>query len=254
MCWNIRVSLCAAAWGFSVCIYLYRRNYSNRDPWYALFLGSFTSLQLFDAYYWWLRGDSEDIPCTASNYYITKFLLPVVVFLQPMVLSVFPSNALLNLRTPYRIVTAFGCSIPIFFSAAYGCTTIWRGKDRDELLWGGVMPPALIVDAGLFIWASGAVAFVRPWQAWRDILLVGCTVLSLLVYIDGSYRLISRMCTYCLILSFVWILEPIWMPPDAHLETRQRQERAQKRTPAIEKEEKKKYMLKERLLEEGLST
>jgi len=143
-----------------------------------------------------------------------------VIFFQPMVLSIFPSDAYLKLRPPYRIVTLIGCAVPIA-SASYACTTVWAGSSpgRPEILFGGVMPPAWVVTLGIGIWALGAVLFVRPLAAARDILLVGSVVLTLLAVVDGSVELISRMGTYCLLLSFVWILEPLWMGPGPALTT-----------------------------------
>jgi len=78
MCWNIQVSLLAGFWGMGVSLYLARRNYSIRDRWYALFLAAFTSLQFFDAWYWYLKGEDDEIPCTMSNYAISKYLIPPV--------------------------------------------------------------------------------------------------------------------------------------------------------------------------------
>ena len=67
MCWNIRISLVAACWGYGVSVYLHRRQpslcictapyasaqhhsyarrqYSARDRWYAAFLATFTTTQ-----------------------------------------------------------------------------------------------------------------------------------------------------------------------------------------------------------------
>jgi hypothetical protein len=92
---------------------------------------------------------------------------------------------------------------------------LWEDGEGDEILWGGFYPPAWIVVCGIALWSFGVFAFVRPWKAGAEILLVGGTVLTLLMKLDGSFRLISKMCTYCLLLSIVWILEPLWMPPDA---------------------------------------
>ena len=51
MCWSIEASLIAACYGYCVSAYLYHRKYSARDPWYCAFLATFTTTQLFDAWY-----------------------------------------------------------------------------------------------------------------------------------------------------------------------------------------------------------
>ena len=74
------------------------------------------------------------------------------------------------------------------------------------------MPAEWVIWAGIALWAGGAFLFCTPWFVWVQILLVGGTVLSLLAQFDGTIRLLSKMCTYCLLLSIVWVLEPAWDP------------------------------------------
>jgi hypothetical protein len=232
MCWSVEVSLAAAVYGYLVSYYLRHRNYSKRDPWYALFLATFTTTQLFDAIFWYLKGDGEDIPCVAVNYYLSKFLLPPVLFFQPWVLSLYPSQSCLKFRKCYRLLTIIGCCVMI---AVYKCSTVWKtttGPDRyPTILWGGVELPKWLVQAGIGFWSIGAFTFVTPFRYALQIILVGGCVLTLLVIFDGTIILLSKMCTYCLLLSFVWVLEPLWTPPSKEA---QAELKAQQMAPLME--------------------
>jgi len=213
MCWSLEVSLVAALWGYGVSLYLRHRKYSIRDPWYALFLATFTSTQMLDAFFWYIKGENADIPCTEANFRFSRYVVPPVVFFQPVTLVLFPSQSWKKFRVLYFILTLVGCAVPMI---TLGCSTLWTPTGLLQLptiLYGGVYPPFWIIFVGVGFWAAGAAMFVRPMRACFDILAVGTVVLTLLFILDGSLRLISKMCTYCLILSFVWLLEPLWMPP-----------------------------------------
>jgi uncharacterized membrane protein len=72
--------------------------------------------------------------------------------------------------------------------------------------------PLWTVRAGIALWSVGALGFIRPVWYGIQILLTGGVVLSLLYIYDGTIILLSKMCTYCLLLSIVWVLEPLWDP------------------------------------------
>jgi len=226
MCWSLEISLIAAGWGYAVSGYLRWRQYSIRDTWYALFLATFTTTQLFDAYFWYIKADQDEIPCTEANYILSRYFLPPVVFFQPIVVSIFPLHQqgcdCKCVRWLYRIGTLAGCVVGIIYC---GCSIIFRVNgdqeyvDLPQILWGGVYPPAWIIYVGCAFWALGALLFVRPWRASIAILVVGTIVLTLLTFVDGSVRLLSKMCTYCLILSFVWLAEPLWNPSSVNNNT-----------------------------------
>eukprot|EP00943_MAST-04B_sp_MAST-4B-sp1_P006651 g6651.t1 len=107
----------------------------------------------------------------------------------------------------------------------YGCSKLWHAPPgtlaaHDKyptILWGGVDLPVFLVNAGIGFWAIGACMFVTPLRYSLQILLVGGCVLSLLYIFDGTITLLSKMCTYCLLLSIVWTLEPLWDPPSGKL-------------------------------------
>jgi hypothetical protein len=224
MCWSVQVSLAAAVYGYAVSVYLYRRKYSARDPWYAAFLATFTTTQLCDALLWTQQVGAHDlngpIACNPFNRFVSRWVIPPVVFFQPFVLSFYPSQAGRGcVRNLYRLLSVLGSLVLTF---VYGCTTLYHGDpstDHDKLptlLWGGVDLPLWTIYAGIALWSVGAVGFVRPVRYGLQILLVGGCVLMLLRHFDGTIVLLSKMCTYCLLLSIVWTLEPIWDPPDEH--------------------------------------
>eukprot|EP00041_Stephanoeca_diplocostata_P035423 m.1248047 g.1248047 ORF g.1248047 m.1248047 type:complete len:266 (-) comp24696_c0_seq1:1365-2162(-) len=213
MCWNLEVSAVAGVYGYLVSYYLYQRNYSQRDPWYALFLATFTTTQVFDAYFWWLAGESGDLPCTPANEFVSKYILPVAIFFQPWVLTLFPSDSAEGLRWPYRLVTVLITGVPIIASkctSLYTTTGLWHGQ---TLMYGGVMPSYLVMNCGILFWAAGALLFVKPFWVCLNILLIGGLNLIIMLVVDGTIRLVSKLCFYCLLLSFVWILEPYLRPP-----------------------------------------
>lgn len=223
MCWSIQISLIASLYGYAVSYYLYKRKYSIRDPWYAAFLATFTTTQLCDAILWSQQKDfyhnghlnNAPIECSTMNLIISKYFIPPVVFFQPIVLSLYPSKAGQGcIRNLYRIATCIGALILVVL---YGCSTLWHAPStaHDNLptiLWGGVELPLWTIQAGILLWSIGALGFIRPYWYGIQILLTGGVVLSLLYIYDGTIILLSKMCTYCLLLSIVWLGEPIWDP------------------------------------------
>ena len=85
MCWNLPVSLAAAVYGLGMSYYFaFIRKHSYRDPWYGLFLTSFTLTQLMDAFFWYSSRTSLDgeVPCDATNKYFTKIIVSAAIFSQ----------------------------------------------------------------------------------------------------------------------------------------------------------------------------
>jgi hypothetical protein len=66
---------------------------------------------------------------------------------------------------------------------------------------------------GVALWAVGAMLFLRPARCWVGILGVGGLNLVLLQLFDGTIRLVSKLCFWCLLLSVLWLTEPLWAPP-----------------------------------------
>ena len=88
--------------GFGMSYYFaFIRRFSYRDPWYGLFLSSFTLTvspsqathtafsapchqQLLDAFFWYRADDTPDrhLPCDSTNLYFTKIVVSFAVFSQ----------------------------------------------------------------------------------------------------------------------------------------------------------------------------
>merc|ERR1712242_185299 len=98
-CWNKEFSLFSALWGWMACAYLWYRCYSPRDKWYAIYLLTYTFTQLVDIYLWTehetmpggLKGCPErkeafggapDDEAQYTQYMVSKYVIPMVVFVQ----------------------------------------------------------------------------------------------------------------------------------------------------------------------------
>ena len=147
------------------------------------------------------------------NTIVSRLVLPVVIFYQPIVLSRFPSTAYRGLRPYYRGVVCLAALVPVFFG---GCTTVFKGHlpvALPTLLYCGRLPPSWMFTCGVALWAVGAMLFLRPARCWVGILGVGGLNLVLLQLFDGTIRLVSKLCFWCLLLSVLWLTEPLWAPP-----------------------------------------
>eukprot|EP01062_Namystynia_karyoxenos_P024046 TRINITY_DN19331_c0_g1_i1.p1 TRINITY_DN19331_c0_g1~~TRINITY_DN19331_c0_g1_i1.p1 ORF type:complete len:270 (+),score=91.53 TRINITY_DN19331_c0_g1_i1:73-810(+) len=220
MCWSLEVSIVAGIYGAAVSAYLHQRAYSYRDSWYGLFLLSFTLTQFLDAFFWWYKGEKGQVPCDSVNLYFTKVVVSAAIFFQVFVLTWFPSSRFPTLRKWYRVLPAVGAGVCAVFGK---CTFAWtteHGLLRLPTLvyWGfhdgfgtpGV--PLYLMLAGVAMWSIAALAFVTPWWAATNILMVGGVNLVLLTIIDGTILLVSKLCFYCLLLSLLWLSEPLWAP------------------------------------------
>eukprot|EP00756_Hemistasia_phaeocysticola_P014959 Hpha_TRINITY_DN15375_c0_g1::TRINITY_DN15375_c0_g1_i3::g.89975::m.89975 len=220
MCWSIEVSALAGVYGCAMSYYFHHRQYSSRDSWYGLFLLSFTLTQFLDAFFWWRKGEGDQVPCDALNLYFSKFVVSAAIFFQVLVITWFPSDRFPVLRKYFRALPLLGAGAMAVFGK---CTFAWvteKGllKLPTLVYWGthlengtpGV-PPILFL-AGVALWSIAALLFIKPWWAATNILLVGGVNLILLTIIDGTILLVSKLCFYCLLLSFLWLSEPLWAP------------------------------------------
>ncbi len=121
MCWNIESSVISAVYGYLVSVYLYKRNYSVRDSWYAVFLATFTTTQgnkllnmiisfcksirllllqlilppsiVFDAYFWWLAGEGKYFYIFHSIpvFFFFFFFLAAFPLIRAIMILTFPS-------------------------------------------------------------------------------------------------------------------------------------------------------------------
>ena len=238
MCWNIQVSAASATFGLAVSFYLSQRG-RPRDAFYARYLTTFTFTQMIDMVLWYHHdnvpgGLQACVPfqqqfgsapegAQYSNFVITKFLLPLVVFSQHAMQLTYPSKRFQNQRM--QLILAHTVPI-VFMSFAFACTTLYPGNfpwPAESLLWGGdfsTWPFSLIQAAALL--HSGLVAF-DFWLLMRDdirVLLAHLvplySVIATLALTEGTIMLGSKWCTYCLIYCFVYLSEPLW-----HVESKQ---------------------------------
>lgn len=214
MCWNLKVSLYAALYGFAMCYYFYKRNYSPRDPWYALFLCSFTCTQLLDAFFWSRSTDHQtNLECDGTNVMFTKWVVTPVLFFQIITITWFPSTQNAWLRAPARLVVAL---IILGVGCIAQCTYIYQTTGGlfpgPTLIYWGFIPTSTLFTIGVALWSVAALLFIYPTVYATNILLVGGINLVLLHFIDGTIYLVSKLCFYCLLLSVLWYFEPFWAP------------------------------------------
>ena len=96
----------------------------------------------------------------------------------------------------------------------YATVTHGGALQLPTLVYWGFEPPAVLFFAGVALWSIAALLFITPWWAATNILMVGGLNLAILLYIDGTILLVSKLCFYCLQLSILWLLEPLWTPGD----------------------------------------
>ena len=131
------------------------------------------------------------------------------------VITLFPSHStrpsINKLRGPYRILPVAGAlAMTILAKCTYSTVTEGGWLQLPTLVYWGFEPPLFLFNCGVALWSIAALLFITPWWAATNILLVGGVNLVLLTLIDGTVRLVSKLCFYCLLLSVLWLLEPLW--------------------------------------------
>ena len=110
------------------------------DLWYA-FLATFTTTQLCDAVLWTQQDHpgGGSIACTPLNHVASRWVIPPVVFFQPVVLSMYPSDA--GHVQPQCLPVAQRCRLGLstLCLAAQPLSRILPStKTSSQHLWGGV--------------------------------------------------------------------------------------------------------------------
>jgi len=189
-----------------------------------------------------------------TNFMISKFLLPMVVFSQHAMQLTYPSTLrntpgerktmILWRLFPCAIMSlAFGCTwlVPSPYDHAYtqkpggvkydpyegGMGLHWGGDFTHEQMavyfgWFYIKPPLVTVPPAV-TWGliqvaavahSGVVAmdFTRVMPPRMALVhnVVLCGVVGSLAALEGTIQLGSKWCTFCLIYSLVYTLEPLW--------------------------------------------
>mmetsp|Transcript_19928 Transcript_19928/g.28647 ORF Transcript_19928/g.28647 Transcript_19928/m.28647 type:complete len:231 (-) Transcript_19928:181-873(-) len=207
MCWSPEISLAAALGAWGVCIYLYRRNL-NYDRWGAAYLFTFTLTQLIDFTLWIEDGRVGLSSCSTPNYTVSKYIIPLVVLSQHCVQCFYPSNAL----PKYRSTLAALHILPILgMMYQFNCSHVVDSIHGPSLCWGGV-------EAEMYqiLIHSGIVALVffvlMPLRVGLLHISILGAVMTTLYVTEGTLTLGSKWCSYCLIYSVFYILDPYWAP------------------------------------------
>lgn len=231
MCWNIQFSLFSAVVGWATCGFLWMRNYSVRDRWYAKYLLTYTFTQMVDIALW---SQHYSLPgglqaCSALEeqfgsfpegpladqywqFVISKFVIPFVVLTQYYFCLTYPSESLKNHRLKLIAVHGLACFGMCF---QFACSRIIEAKfpvPHYTLTWGGVQCPTWQVLIVVCIQCFDFL-LIMPELSVR-IVHIGTFlgVVGFLWLTEGTLALGSKWCTYCLIFSLSYALDPLWGP------------------------------------------
>lgn len=81
MCWNAEFSLAGWIAGWATAFYIWNRNETHRDRWSAVFLFTFSSIQMCEFFLWSFTGDSME--CNKTNRIVTTLMIPTIIALEP---------------------------------------------------------------------------------------------------------------------------------------------------------------------------
>mmetsp|Transcript_23802 Transcript_23802/g.34751 ORF Transcript_23802/g.34751 Transcript_23802/m.34751 type:complete len:260 (+) Transcript_23802:83-862(+) len=237
MCWSVEVSLASAVLGWVTCAYLWRRNHSKRDKWYATYLVTYTFTQLVDIALWTLHESTDGglVGCPdmkmrvatpsdianftsteKSNLILSKYVVPLVTLSQFVVQLHYPSDRNWAWRKVMLAAHAIPCGL---MALQFACTDIMTSnfpEPHASLRWGGYSAEVAEV---LVVVAVVAADF---WLTMPEIsvrlahIVVFLSVVSTLWFTEGTLAVGSKWCTYCLIFSFVYATDPIWGPGPDH--------------------------------------
>ncbi len=132
----------------------------------------------------------------------------MVVFSQHCVQCFYPSKTLANYRVP---LAAFHLLPILGMMYQFGCSTLVDSKDGPSLCWGNV-----IAETYQIFIHSGIVALVflllMPLRVGLIHVGVLAFVMSLLYTTEGTLALGSKWCSYCLVYSIMYLIDPYWAP------------------------------------------
>ena len=149
--------------------------------------------------------------CSDTNMGISKYVIPLVVLSQHFVQCAFPST---TVSAGSRTVIALLHILPIAgMMYQFGCSVLVDTVQGPSICWGGHIAEMwqILVHAGIV--AVVFVALMPPrFAAVHVLTLAG--VMSYLYATESTLALGSKWCSYCLIYSVVYILDPYWAPKD----------------------------------------
>jgi hypothetical protein len=282
--------------GWAACAILKLRK-GPRDDWYARYLVTFTFTQLVDIVLWTLHSKTKpylgntgglqacpDLQLSFIrfpgwtdpqfyNFYVSKFLLPCVIFSQHAMQLTYPSNIANAPGQRHNMIKwrMVPCAIMVF---AFACTWLvpspyshTHEQKHDAQLytsyngtrtlhWGGDfthgrMQEYMCLNGTGFKFSPVCLSHVPTWVAqrvsqqgyvfftWFVIQFFACLhsgivsldffrimprrmaichnavlagVVATLAFTDGTIQLGSKWCTFCLVYSIVYVLDPLWYP------------------------------------------
>ena len=215
---------CVVAW--TACVALYVRG-TPRSRWYSSYLVTYTFTQLVDIILWLRHSDHALRSCPSmvetfktpdqladpgqyTNYVVTKYVLPLVVFTQYWQQLSYPSKVLEQHRTKLKLVFLLA-SLGMHYQ--FGCTDVVTATfptTHDTLRWGGVENETSHV---LVVVAITTIFYWLLMDSWRVKVAHTVTFWSVvggLWLTEGTLALGSKWCTYCLIFSVVYLTDPWW--------------------------------------------
>ena len=224
MCWSVGFSLGSAVVGWITCIYLWQRNYSPRDRWYATYLVTYTLTQLVDIVLWTLHENTPLAACAESSLQwstlptdraqipqlvVSKYIIPIVVLVQHIAQLQYPSD---NLQKWRKTMIALHALPLVGMCYQFACSDIVMSAipapNTPTLRWGGHSAETWQT---LIVVLHVAVDFIltMPELSVRIAhLATFFSVVATLWFTEGTLALGSKWCTYCLIFSFVYATDP----------------------------------------------
>jgi hypothetical protein len=228
MCWSVEVSVASAVVAWAACAVLVARR-RHRDVWYAGYLLTYTLTQVVDVVLWSYDATRSLEACPGRRYtfarapgagrdqvpfLVSKYGIPGVVLVQYAAQLAYPSDRHRRLRRCLLAVYAVGA---VGMAYASACTVVARAefpRRHDTLLWGDleVYTPAVLAVVALT--ALNFYVCVEPGEPRVLAALLGpfACVVSFLYATERTLALGSKWCTYCLIFSLSYALDPLWGP------------------------------------------
>ena len=197
MCFNFQTSL--VGWMIAQCmgIWLWVRNRAN-DRWNAIFLMTFSQVQLIEALIWWTRSSPT------KNYdWILGFILMLALWAQPLSQTL---GAYFSTSTPILVpvIWMYGCLCisaiylslrsTFSFSESPDHHLIWHRHHLDqEQPFLGPMPLPMIYFLGLFL----GLFWMRPYTSMISLLVFGMISIEFLYLVSSPEAFSSMWCLIC---------------------------------------------------------
>jgi hypothetical protein len=155
------------------------------------------------------EGELED---QYFQFVFSKFALPLVVITQYYFCLTYPSESLKNHRG--KLIAVHGLAL-VGMCFQFACSRVIQAKfpmPHDTLVWGGVQSPAWQVLIVICIQCLDFLLVIPEFSVCVVHIGTFLSVVSFLWLTEGTLSLGSKWCTYCLIFSAIYALDPLWGP------------------------------------------